>query len=101
MADREEDMERPADGIYGYSNGIAVTDEVIARVNENAEAGFPGTTPRMPGRPRMIDPAESGVLVQFRASAAKLRELDAQAEERHITRAEILREALDRQLLAA
>jgi len=89
---------RPENGIWGYVNGVAVTDDVIARVVANAESGYPGVSVRSPGRPRQIDEDGPAVVVQFRVAEAKLRQLDERAKQRRITRSDLLRDAVDREL---
>lgn len=92
--------ERPQDGIHGYIDGVAITDDVIARLNASAETGHPGVTARPVGHPVQIG-EEPAVVVQFRIDKTKLEELDRKAKAEKRSRSDLLRCAVDRELLAA
>jgi hypothetical protein len=93
---------RPVDGVYGHIDGVEVTDEVIKRLNESAEAGHPGVTARRVGHPSVISDTDTpGVVVQFRIDRVKLDQLDAKAKAENRTRSDMLRGAVDELLLSA
>ncbi|MGB3375824.1 MAG: ribbon-helix-helix domain-containing protein [Microbacterium sp.] len=51
---------------YGTVDGVQITDDVIDRLVANAEAGFPGVTPRSAGgRPAMGDGPAATVAVRL------------------------------------
>ena len=93
-------FERPEDGIYGYVDGVPVTDDVLAWAIQDAEDGFPDSIGRPIGRPRHIDQDEPAVAIRFRVSPRKLRALDEKAHARNTSRAALLRSAVDRELAA-
>jgi len=78
------------DGIYGYINGVAVTDEVIERLNANAEAGFPGVKSRPVGRPLLLD--EPLVSVSVRLPGGQVRQAHEQAASEGISFPEFMRQ---------
>lgn len=84
---------------YGTVDGVEITEEVIARMVANAEAGFPGLTPRRRvGRPAMGEGAARTVSVRLDP------DLDAALQERAVTTGQnpshVIRDAL-RAYLAA
>jgi hypothetical protein len=85
---------------YGTVNGVPITDNVIDRLVTNAEAGFPGVTPRRAaGRPAMGDGPATTVAVRLdpdlhRALIERVASADTNASD-------IIREALRKFLDAA
>ncbi|HMS76348.1 ribbon-helix-helix domain-containing protein [Gordonia sp. (in: high G+C Gram-positive bacteria)] len=89
-----EQVARPVNGSYGTVNGVEITEEVLARLIENAEKGFPGSTFREPGRPSRTNEPTHAVTV--RLSESELAAVMARADREHLTRSEAIREALDK-----
>jgi len=88
----------PSDYVWGYGpDGTQVTEADVQWSVQNAEAGFPGVTPRPVGHPLVIAD-QPAVVVQFRIDRAKLQRLDARARINRVTRSEMLRDAVDRVL---
>ncbi|SJM68314.1 ribbon-helix-helix domain-containing protein [Gulosibacter sp. 10] len=83
---------KPVNGSYGEIDGVEITEEVVARLVENAEAGFPGATFRSPGRPSRTNEPSHAVTV--RLSESELAAVMARAEREHRTRSEAIRAAL-------
>ena len=83
---------KPVNGSYGAIDGVEITEEVISRLVENAEAGFPGTRFRAPGRPSRTDEASRAITV--RLSDSELAAVMARAEREHRSRSEAIRAAL-------
>ena len=76
------------------SNGKLVTDEMLARLAEKAEAGFDldRLRPRPPGRPRIGSaPAES---LSVRFPPEMRHDLRERAEAEHVSEADIIRQAV-------
>ena len=86
-----DNIAKPVNGSYGTINGVEITEEVIARLVKNAEAGFPDTTFRTPGRPSRTDEPTHAVTV--RLSESELAAVKARAEREHRTRSDAIREA--------
>lgn len=85
---------------YGTVNGVPVTDEVIERLVANAEAGFPGVTPRRaPGRPAIGDGPATTVAV--RLDPELHRALVERIELAGTSASELIRQALRKYLDAA
>lgn len=83
---------KPVDGSYGEIEGVDVTEEVIARLVQNAEEGFPGATFRAPGRPsRTSEPSRA---VTVRLSESELAAVMARAARANRTRSDAIRAAL-------
>lgn len=82
----------PSDGAYGEIDGVAITEEVIARLVENAEKGFPGAKFRAPGRPARANAPSHAITV--RLTDSELEAVMARAEREHRTRSEAIRAAL-------
>lgn len=82
----------PVNGSYGTVNGVAITEEVIARLVKNAEDGFPGATFRSRGRPARTEEPTRAVTV--RLSESELSAVMARAEREHRSRSDALREAI-------
>jgi hypothetical protein len=81
---------------YGRSkSGVELTDEVLARMADEAEQGLDVTKlRRRPGRPSMGDgPAET---LPVRLDPALRKAVDDRAAEDHTTASEVVREALRR-----
>lgn len=78
---------------YGTIDGAEITDDVIDTLVENAEAGFPGVTPRRAvGRPTLgRGPATT---VAVRLDPDLHRELIARTEEDDASASDIIRDAL-------
>lgn len=89
-----EQVARPVNGSYGTVNGVEITEEVLARLIENAEKGFPGAAFREPGRPSRTNEPTHAVTV--RLSESELAAVMARADREHLTRSEAIREALDK-----
>ncbi|MDA8263887.1 MAG: ribbon-helix-helix domain-containing protein [Actinomycetota bacterium] len=76
------------------SNGTPVTDEMLARLADKAEAGFDldRLRPRPPGRPRIgAAPAES---LSVRFPPELRHQLHQRAEAEHVSEADIIRRAV-------
>lgn len=76
------------------SNGTPVTDEMLARLAEKAEAGFDldRLRPRSPGRPRIGSAPAESLSVRF---PPELRhQLQVRAEADHVSEADIIRQAV-------
>ncbi len=76
------------------SNGVPVTDEMLARLADKAEAGFDldRLRPRPPGRPRIGSaPAES---LSVRFPPEMRHQLHERAEAEHVSEADIIRRAV-------
>lgn len=77
---------------YGSINGVEITEEVIARLVDDAEAGFPNATFRTPGRPaRTPEPSQA---ITVRLSESELAAVMARAGREHRTRSDAIRAAL-------
>lgn len=83
---------KPVGGSYGAINGVEIAEEVVTRLVENAEAGFPGATFRTPGRPART--AEPSRPITVRLSESELAAVMMRAEREHLTRPEAIRAAL-------
>ena len=86
----DEPTERPP----MRSNGVLVTDEMLTRLAEKAEAGFDldRLRPRPPGRPRIgSGPAES---LSVRFPPELRQQLHQRAEAEHVSEADIIRQAV-------
>ena len=85
---------------YGRSKtGVELTDEVLQRMAQEAEAGLdPAKLRRRPGRPSMgSGPADA---VPVRLDPELRRAVDERAEAENVTVSEVIREALRRYLKA-
>jgi len=89
----------PVDGSWGEVDGTPITEDVIAKMAANAEAGFPGVKARPVGRP----------LMGARAARTRAVRLDPDLDEALLERAaadketasEVMRDALRFYLAAA
>ena len=84
--------DQPIDGSYGQINGIDITEDVIARLVKDAEAGFPNATFRSPGRPPRTSSSTRAITV--RLGESELTALMQRAEREHLSRSEAIRTAL-------
>jgi len=85
---------------YGRSKtGVELTDEVLQRMAQEAEAGLdPAKLRRRPGRPSMgSGPADA---VPVRLDPELRQAVDERAEAENVTVSEVIREALRRYLKA-
>lgn len=73
-------------------NGVPVTDEMIQKWADEAEAGYDVEKLRKRGRPTVGD--GPGAVVPVRMDAALLEALNARAEQEHVSRSEAIREAV-------
>ena len=76
------------------SNETPVTDDMLARLAEKAEAGFDlgGLPPRPPGRPRIGSAPADSLSVRF---PPELRhQLRQRAEAEHVSEADVIRRAV-------
>lgn len=87
----------PKDGVWGTVDGVPVTDEVIERLADNAESGFPGVTPRPVGRPLSVG-AKAARTVTVRLDDARAKAVKDRAEQDRVSASEVMRRALDRYL---
>lgn len=85
---------------HGTVGGVDITDEVVDRLVENAEAGFPGVTPRRAtGRPALGSGPATTVAVRLDPDLH--RALVERVEGDHTNASQIIRDALRRYLHAA
>lgn len=85
---------------YGTVDGVPITDEIIDRLVANAEAGFPGVTPRRAaGRPSMGDGPATTVAVRLDPDLH--RALIERVESTETNASDLIREALRKFLDAA
>ncbi len=80
--------------VYGTSNGVPITDELIERAAAEAEAGYDldQLTPRPTGRPLIGSAPAKGLPVRF---PPELRlQLRERAEAEHVTEADVVRRAV-------
>ena len=77
---------------YGTVDGVEITEEVIARLVANAEAGFPGVTFRKAGRPAMGDGPATTVAVRLEPDLHQALAERVKAE--HSNASQIVRDAL-------
>ena len=85
---------------YGTVGGVEITDEVIDSLVQNAEAGFPGVTPRRAtGRPALG--SGPGTTVAVRLDPDLHRALVERVEGDHTNASQIIRDALRSYLHAA
>lgn len=85
---------------YGTVDGVPITDEIIDRLVTNAEAGFPGVTPRRAsGRPPMGDGPATTVAVRLDPDLH--RALIERIESAETSASDVIREALRKFLDAA
>lgn len=83
---------KPIDGSYGVIDGLQITEEVVSRLIENAEQGFPGAKFRAPGRPaRTASPTRA---VTVRLSDSELEAVMLRAQREHLTRSDAIRVAI-------
>lgn len=75
-------------------NGVPVTEEQIVRWAAEAEAGYDVDELRRRGRGRPGRGAEPAKVVAVRFTADELAELDARAQQRSLSRSELIREAV-------
>ncbi|MDR1188805.1 MAG: ribbon-helix-helix domain-containing protein [Bifidobacteriaceae bacterium] len=85
------------DGVWGTVDGVPITNDDIARLVADAEAGFPGATPRSVGRPLEIG-RERAKVVQFRIDNDRLERFDSLAKRAGMSRSQLLRHAVDLEL---
>ncbi len=97
MSDTFEKAQRPVDGIWGTVDGVPITDEVIANLVQDTEAGFPSSTFRPVGRPRTVG-RRAAQTVTVRLDQERIRAVQACADREHTTASEIMRRAIDRYL---
>jgi len=76
-------------------NGIPVTDEMIEGWADEAEAGYDVAALRKRGRGRPTIGEGPATVVPVRLPEALLKSLNACAEQRHVTRSEAIREAIE------
>ena len=85
---------------YGTVGGVDITDEVVDRLVEHAEAGFPGVTPRRAtGRPALGSGPATTVAVRLDPDLH--RALVERVEGDHTNASQIIRDALRKYLHAA
>lgn len=85
---------------YGTVGGVDITDEVIDSLVKNAEAGFPGVTPRRAtGRPALGSGPATTVAVRLDPDLH--RALVERVEGDHTNASQIIRDALRKYLTAA
>lgn len=85
---------------YGTVGGVDITDEVIDTLVKNAEAGFPGVTPRRAtGRPALGSGPATTVAVRLDPDLH--RALVERVEGDHTNASQIIRDALRKYLAAA
>lgn len=94
MSDTFETATRPSNGVWGTVDGVPVTDEVIDELVNDAEAGFPASTFRPVGRPRVVG-SHAARTVTVRLDQDRIRAVQARADRDHTTASEIMRRALD------
>jgi hypothetical protein len=73
-------------------NGAPVTDGMIQKWADEAEAGYDVEKLRKRGRPAVGD--GPGAVVPVRMDEALLKALNARAEQEHVSRSEAIREAV-------
>ncbi|MFC9841647.1 ribbon-helix-helix domain-containing protein [Rhodococcus sp. NPDC127530] len=73
-------------------NGVPVTDGMIQKWADEAEAGYDVEKLRKRGRPTVG--AGPGAVVPVRMDEALLEALNARAEQEHVSRSEAIREAV-------
>ena len=73
-------------------NGAPVTDEMIQKWADEAEAGYDIEKLRKRGRPTVG--TGPGAVVPVRMDAALLEALNARAEQEHVSRSEAIRQAV-------
>jgi hypothetical protein len=76
------------------SNGVPVTDEMLARLAEKAETGFDldRLRPRPPGRPLIGSGPAGSLSVRFPPEMRD--QLHERAEAEHISEADVIRQAV-------
>lgn len=89
-------MPAESEHIYGTVDGVEITEDAVERLAANAEAGFPGVTPRRAGRPTMGDGPATTVAV--RLDPALHRALEERVEHDHVSASDVIRDALRRYL---
>ncbi|TAK20724.1 MAG: ribbon-helix-helix protein, CopG family [Chloroflexota bacterium] len=77
---------------YGTSGGVEITDEVIARLANEAERGYDPARLRLRGRPRLG--ATASKVAQVRLPPELSTALDRRAIQDHAGRSEVIRRAL-------
>lgn len=92
-----EPAPQPIDGSWGTVNGVAITDETINHLAENADAGFPGVKPRSVGRPLSVG-ARPARTVTVRLDEARATAVKSRADSEHVSASEVMRRALDQYL---
>ncbi len=85
---------------YGMSGGIELTDEVLDKLVEEAEAGYDvkDLVPRRRGRPPLG--SEAATVFQVRLEPELREALDEQAKTEHTTASEVARRILRRALIS-
>lgn len=84
-------------GQWGTVNGEPVTDDTIAALVADAEAGFPGATLNPVGRPRSVG-AKRAETVTIRLDPDRLDAVRQRARDEHTSASAIMRRALDEYL---
>jgi len=79
--------------IYGKSNGVTLTQELLDEIEANAVAGFPGVDVVEYARHSPMPPANDEAL-NVRIPAGIKRAIEMQAAKRHVTQSVIVRDAL-------
>ncbi|MDR1188803.1 MAG: ribbon-helix-helix domain-containing protein [Bifidobacteriaceae bacterium] len=85
---------------WSHARGEPITNDDIARLVANAEAGFLGAILRPVGRPLEIG-RERAKVIQFRIDNDCLERFDSLAKRAGMSRSQLLRDAVDRALDAA
>lgn len=84
-------------GQWGTINGRAITDDTIAALVADAEAGFPDATLRPVGRPRSVG-TKRAETVTVRLDPDRLDAVRRRAQDEHTSASAIMRRALDEYL---
>lgn len=87
-----ERIAQPINGSYGSINGEPVTEKVIERLVQHAEAGYPGAEFKRPGRPSRTD--EPTRAVSVRLTESEIEALMARAARENQSRAQAMRAAI-------
>jgi hypothetical protein len=93
------DKDQTAPGAEFTAEEIALFESDAAEAERGYSVEHLDSLPklRLRGRPLELGDA-AGVMVRLRIDPARLRSIDARAEERHVTRSQFIRDALDREL---
>lgn len=79
---------------YGTVGGVPLTEELIERLADEAEAGFPPERIRGPGRPRLSPGRGPSATVQVRVDDELQRRLADRARKEGTSVSTVVREAL-------